>query len=565
MRKVFYVLTALAACTFLICSCSLMNSEDDGADGTAGLNGTQKNIVVTGVRTADTDGNTIFGSGGCMLQVGKYFYWYGEHRYSSGNFKGVSCYRSTDLVNWENRGDILTEASSPDLNPAFVERPKVIYNAKTKKYVLWAHRENINWDYGLAKYLVAYGDSPDEPFTYYESRRPFDDPEFDIHDTSPSDEYYGDSATGYENKTYGFMSRDCTLFVDDDGTAYFISSYAENTHMHIYRLTDDYLSIDTSYWPTDDVLNAYQREAPCLFKKGDYYYMITSGTSGWASTQTEIQYATNLRGPWSSATVISDTTKTGDIAHSDRSQPAYVFKLKATNGGSGYTYLYMGDRWGPAFGGSSTYDSQYVWIPLDFDESDQTSVTMNFSEALKVNVSSGSITYPTYYYIENLSGYYLGNQTNVYSGQYATWLSSTPSDSSDTLYNDEYLYQWRLVPMTNGYQLVNRWSTLALTANNDETLSALNLISKDSDNDGQWWIINDVGSPCYSLENYSSGYYATTTNSLTSTMDSTNCMFQIPWHYVNPTWDNTSSTLVSDKNYLIVIKQQSWKLIPVTE
>jgi hypothetical protein len=560
MEKVFYVLTALAACTFLLFSCSLMNSNDDEADGTAGLNGTQKNILVTGVRTADTDGNTIFGSGGCMLQVGKYFYWYGEHRYSSGNFKGVSCYRSTDLINWENRGDILTESSSSDLNPAFLERPKVIYNATTKKYVLWAHRENIDWDYGLAKYIVAYGDSPDEPFTYYESRRPFDDPSFDVHDNSPES---SSSTSGYENKAYGFMSRDCTLFVDDDGTAYFISSYAENYHMHIYRLTADYLTIDTSYWPTDDVLNASQREAPCLFKNGEYYYMITSGTSGWASTQTTIQYATNLRGPWSSTTVMSDTTGNGDIAHSDRSQPAYVFKLKATDGSSGYTYLYMGDRWGPAFGGSSTYDSQYVWIPLTFSSSDATSVTMKFSEALKVNTSTGTVSHPTYYYIENQYGYYLGNQTNVYSGQYSTWSSTTPADDTTTLYDDRYLYQWRIVPMTNGYQLVNRWSALALTANDDSPLSALNLITKDSDNDGQWWEISDIGTPYYSLKNYSSGYYATTTNGSTSTMNSTNCLFQIAWKYRDPTW--VSTTLGYDALYLAVIKQQSWKLIPVTE
>lgn len=567
MRKVFYVLTALAACTFLICSCSLVNSEDDEADGTAGLNGTQKNIIVNGVRTKDTSGNTIFGSGGCMLQVGSYFYWYGEHRHSSGNFKGVSCYRSTDLVNWENRGDILTESSSPDLNPAFVERPKVIYNAKTKKYVLWAHRENINWDYGLAKYLVAYGDAPDKPFTYYESRRPFDDPKWDIHDTGNNSDYYGDQA-GYENAPYGFMSRDCTLFVDDDGTAYFASSYSENTKMHIYRLTDDYLNIDETYWPTDNVLSQNQREAPCLFKRGDYYYMIASGTSGWAATPTTIQYATNLRGPWSSAVVISDggsnPDNSNDMKHSDRSQPAYVFKLQATDGSGNVTYMYMGDRWGPSFGGSSTYDSQYVWAPLNFYSN--TNVDFDYSEALRADVSKGIITYPTYYYIVNQDGYYLVNHNTCYSGQYATWTSTAPAENSGTKWNDTFLYQWRLIPIKNGYQIANRWSSLALTAEDYQPLTALSLVNKNIYKTGQCWIIDDIGSPYYSIRSYYSGYYASSTNSVytgNSDTDGANCMYQIEWKYRSPTWLSTDEAY--DEQKFLVKKQQSWKLIPVAE
>ena len=201
-------------------SCSLFNSGPESPSGAFVKDGKQKNVIINGIRTVDTDGNTIFGSGGCMLQVGKYYYWYGEHRYASGNFL---------------RCDIINEQTHPELNPCFMERPKVVYNPKTKKYVLWAHREGIGWNYGVAQYMVAVGDAPDEPFEYVKSGRPFDDPKFNIHDNGYTGSY-GDDLADYSNLPYGYMSRDCTLFVDDDGTGYFASSYRENTMMHIYRL-----------------------------------------------------------------------------------------------------------------------------------------------------------------------------------------------------------------------------------------------------------------------------------------------------------------------------------------
>lgn len=52
-----------------------------------------------------------------------------------------------------------------DLHPSkVVERPKVIYNKKTKKFVLWAHIESAN--YGKAASGVAVSDSPIGPFKY---------------------------------------------------------------------------------------------------------------------------------------------------------------------------------------------------------------------------------------------------------------------------------------------------------------------------------------------------------------------------------------------------------------
>ena len=43
---------------------------------------------------------------------------------------------------------------------------------------------------------------------------------------------------------FGYMSRDCTLFEDKDGSAYFISASRDNADLYVYRLTDDYLNAD---------------------------------------------------------------------------------------------------------------------------------------------------------------------------------------------------------------------------------------------------------------------------------------------------------------------------------
>jgi len=78
------------------------------------------------------------------------------------------------------------------------------------------------------------------------------------------------------------MSRDCTLFQDDDGTAYFISAARDNADLHIYRLSDDYLSIDEhvkTLWP------GQYREAPAMIKREGIYFLVTSGCTGWTPNQ----------------------------------------------------------------------------------------------------------------------------------------------------------------------------------------------------------------------------------------------------------------------------------------
>ncbi|WP_030338633.1 RICIN domain-containing protein [Streptomyces sp. NRRL S-1022] len=334
MRRAYAVLLALC--------CALA-----AALATAGPAQAAPQTIVNGTQFTDTSGNPVHAHGGGVLEVGSYYYWFGEDRNSDNTFRSVDAYRSTDLKSWEFRGRVLTQSSAAELSTAYIERPKVVYNAATGKFVMWMHKEN-GTDYSEARAAVAVSDTVDGSYTYRGSFRPLGQ----------------------------YMSRDLTTYVDTDGTAYLVSAANENYDLHIYRLTADYTGIDrlvANPWPGG------HREAPALFQRGGVYFMLTSGATGWNPNQQQYATATSLAGPWTSWKNVGDSTAYG-------SQTAYVLALQ---GSSGTSYLYLGDRWGNSFGGKVD-DSRYVWLPLTFPAS--TSMSTAWSPELTVDTAAGTVT-----------------------------------------------------------------------------------------------------------------------------------------------------------------------------
>ena len=302
-------------------------------------NGKNKHIV-NGTEMYDTQGNVINAHGGGFLKVGDYHYWIGENR-KNGVF--VSCYRSKDLLNWEFRGDLLTRQSHPELDKANIERPKVIYNEKTKQFVMWMHYE-YGKDYSYARAAVAYSSDIEKPFTFLKSFRPFDN-----------------------------MSRDWTLYKDEDGTAYFFSAARENYDLAMYKLTDDYLDAKehvTTLWPGG------HREAPALMKRGEYYFLITSGCTGWAPNQAKYAYAKSITGPWSELINIGNET-------TFQSQSTFILPIE---GAKETNYLYVGDRWD----GNHYFNSKYIFLPLVFEN--ETSMKLQWVEKIKPDLKLGEIS-----------------------------------------------------------------------------------------------------------------------------------------------------------------------------
>lgn len=93
-----------------------------------------------------------------MIRVNNTFYLIGEDKSGGSAFQNVNCYSSTDLVQWTFEGALLSRTGSGDLGPnRIIERPKVLYNDKTAKYVMWMHVDSS--DYSEAKVGVAVGDT----------------------------------------------------------------------------------------------------------------------------------------------------------------------------------------------------------------------------------------------------------------------------------------------------------------------------------------------------------------------------------------------------------------------
>jgi hypothetical protein len=305
----------------------------------------------------DTSGNVIHAHGGGMIKVGSTYYWFGECRQSGGYlFDSVKCYSSTDLKTWTFVRNALSRSSASELNTCNIERPKVMYCPNTGQYVMWMHWEN-GTDYGQARCAVAYSSTVDGPYTYQGSFRPYQNQGVTDHGKS------------------GYMSRDCNVFVDGS-TGYFISAANENMDLHLYQLTPDFRNISTL---AAKLFVGSQREAPCLFKRGNYYFLLTSAATGWTPNQAKYAYSTSLTSGWSGLANIGNST-------TYNSQPAFVIPVSGT---SATTYLYLGDHWGDSFGGRPN-DSKYTWLPLTFGSN--TSMSMSYNAYTTIDTATGVVT-----------------------------------------------------------------------------------------------------------------------------------------------------------------------------
>jgi len=221
----------------------------------------------------DNNGIHINAHGGGILFDDNRYYWFGEHKTSSseGNKAnvGVHCYSSRDLYNWKDESIALVVSQNPgsDIEAGcIIERPKIIYNKQTHKYVMWFHLELKGQGYNSARSGVAVADNVIGPYVYIESFRP--------------------------NNS---MARDQTLFVDDDDKAYHLYASEDNATFHISLLSDDYLK------PSGKFIRVFEgrsMEAPAICKHNGKYYFLASGCTGWDPNAARSAVADSIWGPW---------------------------------------------------------------------------------------------------------------------------------------------------------------------------------------------------------------------------------------------------------------------------
>jgi len=270
----------------------------------------------------DTDGNHIQAHGGGIIKIKDTWYWYGEERRQGldSNLRYVSCYSSKDLMNWKFRGDVLKLSDPDNLGPHWVlERPKVYYNSKTKKYVMYMHLDNRS--YKLASVAIAVSDKPDGEYKYVKHFRPLD-----------------------------HESRDIGQFIDDDGTAYLVFE-DRPFGFRIAKLSDDYMNVEKEM----SLIPQHMEGGAIVHYKG-LYYSIGSALTGWNPNPNKYATAPSLEGPW---------TEFKDIAPPEtNTYGAQSTMLLKVAGKKDTTIIYMGDVWKP----KTQWDSRYLWMPLEIGD-----------------------------------------------------------------------------------------------------------------------------------------------------------------------------------------------------
>jgi hypothetical protein len=323
----------------------------------------------------DTQGKRIQAHGGTVFFKNGLYYWYGENKEHSVKGKeiwhwGVRYYTSADLYNWRDRGLLIspdTEHPGSPLHPrSQMDRPHIIYNAKTGKYVCWLKIMHSTTSQSMT---ILTADAFEGP--------------------------YGIVKTGY--RPFDMDAGDFDLEVDQEsGKAYHFFDKV-HTELIIAELNDDYLSIADHY--TSNFPHAHPptvREAPVHFTRNGKHYLFTSGTTGYFPNPSEVAVADDWYGPYR---VLGNPHVKDKSETSFGSQIADVFRVH----GKEDCYIVIADRWLPRFprsrfvsrmvrntmnrmfsdpwmmekGNSDSQDkpldnsntavSGYVWLPLRFD------------------------------------------------------------------------------------------------------------------------------------------------------------------------------------------------------
>jgi len=335
------------------------------------------NKFTPGAIWPDTNGTHINAHGGGILYHDETYIWFGEHKTEgrAGNraMVGVHCYTSQDLYNWEDKGIALPvsdDAESDITRGCVLERPKVIFNAATGKFVMWFHLELKGQGYTAARSGVAISDTVAGPYTFLGSFRP----NAGVWPTNATPEQMQVPEPGAVQREFigsyteeidqvnilgrdfagGQMARDQTLFVDDDGQAYHLYASEENSTLQISLLTEDYLA------PAGTYVRAFPKrymEAPAICKRLDNYYFIGSDCTGWAPNAARSAVADSIRGPW---TELGNPCVGEDRDLTFGGQSTYILPVAGIDD----AYIAMFDLWHP----ENAIDGRYLWLPMRFKE-----------------------------------------------------------------------------------------------------------------------------------------------------------------------------------------------------
>ncbi|MBR4500319.1 MAG: family 43 glycosylhydrolase [Clostridia bacterium] len=286
----------------------------------------------------DTSGKPIQAHGGSIIAVDGVFYWYGENKEKTDGKNGiwhwgVRCYRSRDLYNWEDCGLIIPpdeEDEDSPLHPSsMMDRPHILYNRRTKKYVCWL------------KIMERNGEQTETVLTAKDILGPY-------------------VMVRQGLRPLGMSAGDFDLASAPDGKGYY---FFERVHSEtiIADLTESYTNV-TGYYSTHfpHTQPPFVREATAHFIRRGKHYLVTSGTTGYLPNPSQIAVADSWHGPYR---VLGDPHPGDGSQTSFHSQITSVFKVP----GKKDLFIALADRWAPDYM-HLRYQDYGEWFRLRFTE-----------------------------------------------------------------------------------------------------------------------------------------------------------------------------------------------------
>ncbi|MDQ6470841.1 family 43 glycosylhydrolase [Flavobacterium sp. LHD-80] len=292
------------------------------------------------------DGKPLNSQGGGIFKfpdpkTGKQkYYWYGveyveANQYRAdpsitlpnATFEAVTCYSSTDFVNWTFEKNVLTKDKVNQNGKTWVGRLGVAFVKEISKYAMFVQHGS--------EVLIALSDSPTGEFIW--------------HQKINMEKMIGTSNTG-----------DQTVFTDEDtGKSYLIYSYGRGRNK-IYVSEIGMKDGKVNLLDCTEIFKGESREGNCMFKYKNSYYMYASNIYGWDGSFAYYLVADDIRGPYLPTNEMLVTNGSSeDFAHV--SQTGFFFSVK---GSKQETIVFCGDRWSDFAGNGLGYNQ---WCPLSFD------------------------------------------------------------------------------------------------------------------------------------------------------------------------------------------------------
>lgn len=294
------------------------------------------------------DGQAIYSQGGGIFKftvpgsaTPRYF-WYGVHykeaelyrndpslTQSRDHFEAVTCYTSTDLVNWKSEGAVLTrdELDRNFSRTGWVGRMGVAFVKELNQYAMFVqHNDQL---------LILVADSPTGPFKWHHRKN--------------MEPIIGTTNTG-----------DQTVFTDEDtGISYLVYSFGRGRN-RIYISEIGVVDGKVDLLDCTEVFKGEGREGNCMVKYKGKYYMFASNLYGWDSSYAYYLVADDIRGPYLPENHMLITPGSmDDYAHV--TQTGFFVTVK---GSKQECVIYCGDRWANFAGNGLGYNQ---WFPLSFD------------------------------------------------------------------------------------------------------------------------------------------------------------------------------------------------------